>query len=108
MEKIADESHGIGFLIKKVSEWNPIISTKDVEAKEEENVQEGLIKLPSGIFTTEQLTWMLNTLPFDITFVDKDDFVKYFQKEKKEHLFVLDRLSEEMYQTVIHQQVFIL
>lgn len=89
-KKIADESHEIGFLIKKVSEWNPVISTKDVEVKEEENVQEGLIKLPSGIFTTEQLTWMLNTLPFDITFVDKDDFVKYFS-EGKERTFIRTR-----------------
>ena len=89
-KKIADESREIGFLIKKVSEWNPVISTKDVEAKEEENVQEGLIKLPSGIFTTEQLTWMLNTLPFDITFVDKDDFVKYFS-EGKERTFIRTR-----------------
>lgn len=89
-KKIADESHEIGFLIKKVSEWNPVISTQDVEAKEEENVQEGLIKLPSGIFTTEQLTWMLNTLPFDITFVDKDDFVKYFS-EGKERTFIRTR-----------------
>ena len=89
-KKIADESHGIGFLIKKVSEWNPVIPTKDAVVKEEENVQEGLIKLPSGIFTTEQLTCMLNTLPFDITFVDKDDFVKYFS-EGKERTFVRTR-----------------
>ena len=89
-KKIADESHEIVFLIKKVSEWNPVIPTKDAVVKEEENVQEGLIKLPSGIFTTEQLTCMLNTLPFDITFVDKDDFVKYFS-EGKERTFIRTR-----------------
>ena len=89
-KKIADESHEIGFLIKKVSEWNPVIPTKDAVVKEEENVQEGLIKLPSGISTTEQLTCMLNTLPFDITFVDKDDFVKYFS-EGKERTFIRTR-----------------
>ena len=89
-KKIADESHEIGFLIKKVSEWNPVIPTKDAVVKEEENVQEGPIKLPSGIFTTEQLTCMLNTLPFDITFVDKDDFVKYFS-EGKERTFIRTR-----------------
>ena len=89
-KKIADESHEIGFLIKKVSEWNRVIPTKDAVVKEEENVQEGLIKLPSGIFTTEQLTCMLNTLPFDITFVDKDDFVKYFS-EGKERTFIRTR-----------------
>ena len=33
---------------------------------------------------------MLNTLPFDITFVDKDDFVKYFS-EGKERTFIRTR-----------------
>lgn len=86
-KKIADESHEIGFLVKKVSEWNPVISSQEVKVKEKENIQEGLIKLPSGVFTNEQLTCMLNTLPFDITFVDKDDFVKYFS-EGKERTFI--------------------
>lgn len=89
-KKIADESHEIGFLVKKVSEWNPAIASQEVKVKEKENIQEGLIKLPSGVFTTEQLTWMLNTLPFDITFVDKDDFVKYFS-EGKERTFIRTR-----------------
>ena len=91
-KKIADESHEIGFLIKKVSEWNPVIPTKDAVVKEEENVQEGLIKLPSGIFTTEQLTCMLNTLPFDITFVDKDDF----DMMKERYIGELQNLREEL------------
>lgn len=89
-KKIADESHEIGFLVKKVSEWNPVISSQEVKVKEKENIQEGLIKLPSGVFTNEQLTCMLNTLPFDITFVDKDDFVKYFS-EGKERTFIRTR-----------------
>ena len=42
-----------------------------------------MINLPSGMFTLEELTAMLNTLPFDITFVDKDDLVKYFSQGKE-------------------------
>jgi len=34
--------------------------------------------LPSGGFSVEELMAILNTVPFDMTFVDKDDKVKYF------------------------------
>ena len=38
------------------------------------------IQLPSGGFSAEELLAILNTLPIDITFVDKDDKVKYFSQ----------------------------
>lgn len=36
--------------------------------------------MPSGALTPAELTAILNTMPFDITFVDKDDKVKYFSQ----------------------------
>ena len=39
---------------------------------------QGSIQLPSGSFTAEEIMAILNTLPIDMTFVDKDDKVKYF------------------------------
>ena len=39
--------------------------------------------MPTGKFTLEELTTVLNTLPIDITFVDKNDRVKYFFEAKK-------------------------
>lgn len=44
----------------------------------EEEFNGGSIKLPSGSFTVEELTVLLNTLPVDITFVDRNDKVRYF------------------------------
>ncbi len=44
------------------------------------------VQLPSGAFTLEELRCMLNTLPGDITFVGKDDKVRYFS-EGKERVF---------------------
>lgn len=44
------------------------------------------ITLPSGAFTLEELTSLLNTMPGDITFVGKDDRVRYFS-EGKERVF---------------------
>lgn len=38
------------------------------------------IQLPSGSFSTEELLSILNTLPIDMTFVDKNDKVKYFSQ----------------------------
>ncbi|WGS64568.1 DUF438 domain-containing protein [Marinitoga aeolica] len=60
------------------------------EKKEVEEIIKGKIKLPSGELTIEQLKFMLNTLPIDITFVDANDEVKYFS-ESKERIFVRSR-----------------
>ncbi len=37
----------------------------------------------SGSFSKEELETLLNTLPVDITFVDKDDSVRYFSQSKE-------------------------
>ena len=39
---------------------------------------DGTVQLPSGSFTPEEIMAILNTVPVDMTFVDKDDKVKYF------------------------------
>jgi len=51
---------------------------------------QGRINLPSGSFSIEELTYLLNTLPIDITFVDKNDEVRYFS-EGKERIFLRTR-----------------
>lgn len=38
----------------------------------------GAVQLPSGSFTAPEIMAILNTVPFDMTFVDKNDKVKYF------------------------------
>ncbi len=42
----------------------------------------GIVRLPSGSFNINELTLLLNTLPADITFVDKNDKVKFFTQGK--------------------------
>lgn len=58
-------------------------------AREEVKVEkeEGIVTLESGSFTIEELENLLNTLPVDITFVDKNDSVKYFS-QTKDRIFV--------------------
>ncbi|HOT22782.1 MAG TPA: DUF438 domain-containing protein, partial [Sedimentibacter sp.] len=80
-KKVADDSSEIGNIIDFVPVWNP-----DKEAKKEykEDIKEpGAIILPTGVFNTEELTHMLNTLPIDITFVGSDDKVKYFSQSSE-------------------------
>ncbi|BBE31333.1 histidine kinase [Tepiditoga spiralis] len=65
---------------------------KAIEKKDEKEsgVLDDKIKLPSGEFTIEELINMFNTLPMDITFVDKNNRVKYFS-ETKDRIFVRSR-----------------
>lgn len=43
----------------------------------------GRVQMPTGSFTLEELIATLRTLPFDLTFVDKDDTVRYFSPGKE-------------------------
>jgi uncharacterized protein len=75
--QIRKQSVEIGFcLYDPPTEWTP-------EGMEQENINEaqkegGNIQLPSGGFTAEELLAILNTVPVDMTFVDRYDKVKYF------------------------------
>ena len=44
--------------------------------------QSGRIQMPTGSFQLEELIHVFSTLPFDLTFVDKDDTVRYFSPGK--------------------------
>jgi DUF438 domain-containing protein len=60
-------------------EWKPegLIPT---DAKQGDD---NVIHLPSGRLSPEELMSILNTLPVDLTFVDKEDKVKYFTQGKE-------------------------
>ena len=58
--------------------WKPVgIETEDINAVHKEG---GNIQLHTGGFSAEELLAILNTLPVDITFVDRNDKVKYFSQ----------------------------
>ena len=61
---------------------------KKVELGKEvkEKAQEGEITFETGSMNKDELEAMLNSLPIDITFVDKEDIVRYFS-QPKERLF---------------------
>lgn len=82
-KRIADESDEFGYcLISSVPVWNPTDYSAIKEIKEEKS-EAGVINLPTGVLKLDELIAFLDTLPVDITFVDKDDTVKYFSQSKE-------------------------
>lgn len=87
--EIAKQSIEIGFcLYDPPTDWRPEWVTGSV--LEELNKSGDHIQLPSGSFSAEELMAILNTLPIDMTFVDKDDKVKYFS-QGSERIFQRNR-----------------
>jgi hypothetical protein len=84
---VHQQSPEIGFcLYDPTEDWRPDIPPEELEtAKEEER-----IRLPSGTFTPGELNAVLNSIPFDLTFVDKDDRVRYFT-QGRERIFSRSR-----------------
>ena len=80
-KKAADDSSEIGHMLRWVPEWKPEIETE--EEMKEEMSEPGAITLPTGVFQVNELVHMLNALPFDITFVGKDETVKYFSQSSE-------------------------
>lgn len=79
--EIQQQSLEIGFcLYDPQLEWVP-------DGIKAENIKEaqkgsGNIQLPTGNFSVEELLTILNTIPVDMTFVDRNDKVKYFTQSK--------------------------
>lgn len=87
--EIARQSLEIGFcLYDPPTDWRPEWVQGSV--LEELNQNGDHIQLPSGSFSAEELMAILNTLPVDMTFVDKDDKVKYFS-QGNERIFQRNR-----------------
>jgi DUF438 domain-containing protein len=56
-----------------------------ISVKEDEETSQDLFKTKTGALTFKQLSLILNHLPVDITFVDKDDKVRYFNDRAERH-----------------------
>jgi uncharacterized protein len=85
--EIYKQTNEIGFcLYDPIVEWRP----DGITLSENRSADAGSINLPSGKFTVEELQAVLNSLPVDLTFVDKNDKVKYFT-QGRERIFDRNR-----------------
>jgi DUF438 domain-containing protein len=83
--QIYKETNQFGYtLYDPQTEWKPA----DMETNEVVYLTEDAIRVNSGSFSIKELESIFRTLPIDITFVDKDDKVKFFSHGTKK---VFDR-----------------
>ncbi len=61
--------------------------TEEVRTLTQEPKEEGVIKFETGTFSMDELEALLDTLPVDVTFIDKNDRVRYFS-QSKDRIFV--------------------
>lgn len=74
--QVHKQSDEIGYcLFSPEVNWQPESLTQESLS---EIIDQSKIKFPTGIFNLNELNSVFNTMPFDITFVDKDDNVKFF------------------------------
>ena len=71
-------------------DWKPEGVTDEGSSEKGVLSESGAIQLPSGSFTAGEIMAILNTAPFDMTFVDKNDKVKYFT-QGRERIFPRSR-----------------
>jgi len=85
--EIYSQTNEIGYCLYDPDvEWKP----EGIELAEEKAAEGDAVRLPSGSFAADELLAILNTLPVDLTFVDKNDRVKYFS-QGKERIFDRNR-----------------
>lgn len=89
--EILKESDDIGYaFIEKPKEATSLIQELKGVVTDEPSVKDNLITFPTGKLEINELMKILDKLPVDITFVDKDDRVKYFSNNK-DRIFVRTR-----------------
>lgn len=84
---IYTQSPEIGFcLYDPAGEWKPAGVTETAR----DSADEAKVQFPSGSLTPSELQAILNTIPFDLTFVGADDTVRYFT-QGSERIFERNR-----------------
>ena len=86
--EIAEDSEEIGYcIVSPEAKWKPsrmipfgAPGEAAAAAGAGAGSNDGLVRLETGILSVDELTRLLNTLPIDMTFIDKDDTVKYFSQ----------------------------
>lgn len=81
--EIAEASPEYGYtLIQPPGQWAPA-QKQETTAEQQPAASRGEVEFDAGSLSPEEINAMLNTLPLDITFVDKHDTVRYFTQGKE-------------------------
>ncbi|WP_186579689.1 DUF438 domain-containing protein [Aquibacillus kalidii] len=89
---IAKESKAFGYAIEEPEvDWMPASALSTDDAKDRPNTaSEEHLRFGGGYLTTKEADHILNNLPLEITFVDKNGIFKYFNEvvESSEMMFI--------------------
>ncbi|WP_127594078.1 DUF438 domain-containing protein [Paenibacillus lautus] len=88
--QIAAQSEEVGYcLIAPDQQWIPERAAEPGtdQGLASPPLQEGYIRMSTGILSVRQMESILNHLPVDLTFIDEHDIVRYFS-QGKERIFV--------------------
>ncbi len=78
--KIAEQSSEIGyFMIDRTPKWQPERTNVTKKASKESSDRDA-ITFKTGAMTPKEIEAVFNALPIDITFVDKDGIVRFFNQ----------------------------
>ncbi len=89
--EILKESQDIGYVWIDVPQIDDTMLEEIKESRQQPSIgDQGVVSFPTGALQLKELMHILNTLPVDLTFVDKDDKVKYFS-DNKDRIFVRTR-----------------
>jgi len=87
--QIAKESDEIGYcIVKPEAKWVPERSLpENVSRETNEGGNDAYINFETGHLTPHQLEKMLNNIPLELTFVDADNIVRYYNDNGEEKFF---------------------
>ncbi len=78
--KIFKEMSLVGFVF--IEPPKEAFEARDIVNKSKTEYKDGFVNFPTGRLKIDEIKHIFNTLPVDITFVDKDEIVRYFSDSK--------------------------
>lgn len=91
--EVAYDSEEIGYcLVVPKEKWLPRSKNFYQRVKEDLAIKDHKIHLDTGVLRLEELLGILNALPIDVTFIDKDDKFRYFNMAK-DRIFIRSKAA---------------
>lgn len=106
--KIYMEFKNYGSLLSESTypKWELIETKTNIQKNETPLINnissESRIKLGKGHLTQEEITHILNAIPLEISFIDKDDIVRYFNENEGVKIFKRADFSIDMHMSAVH------
>ena len=86
--QVAHDSEEIGYcLVYPTKQWVPKSTSFYDQVKQDLALKDQTVHFKTGVLKIDQLMGILDALPLDVTFIDKDDKFRYFNQAKDRVFF---------------------